>query len=33
VPELETLAGGYRDYVVRAARLDDALWEVEVSPL
>jgi hypothetical protein len=31
MPELEQLADG--DAVVRAARLDDALWEVRVDPL
>jgi hypothetical protein len=30
-PELEALANG--DAVVRAARLDDSLWEVRVDPL
>jgi hypothetical protein len=34
VPELERLASGrYDDYVVRAGRLDDDLWEVTVAPL
>ena len=31
IPELEQLAGG--DAVIRAARLDGALWEVRVDPL
>jgi hypothetical protein len=31
MPELEQLADG--DAVIRAARLDDALWEVRVDPL
>lgn len=33
VPELESLAGDRRDYVVRADRLDDTWWEVKVDPL
>ena len=33
IPQLERLAEGASDYAVRAARLDGALWEVEVSPL
>ena len=31
MPELEALAGG--NAVIRAARLDDSLWEVRVDPL
>jgi hypothetical protein len=30
-PELEALAQG--DAVIRASRVDDALWEVRVDPL
>lgn len=34
VPELEALgAGRYDAYVVRATRLEGAVWEVEVAPL
>jgi hypothetical protein len=31
MPELEALADG--NAVIRAARLDDTLWEVRVDPL
>jgi hypothetical protein len=33
IPELEALGGVHRSFVVRAERLDDTLWEVNVSPL
>jgi|SRR5438093_5699310 len=33
VPELEALAAGRGDYVVRAERLDGDWWEVKVDPL
>lgn len=33
IGELEALGGGREAYVVRARRLDGALWEVEVMPL
>jgi hypothetical protein len=34
VPELEALVGGrFAAYVVRAARLEGPIWEVEVAPL
>jgi hypothetical protein len=33
LPSLEALGGGMSAYVIRAARLDDELWEVTVTPL
>jgi hypothetical protein len=33
LPSLESLAGGMPAYVIRAARLDEELWEVTVTPL
>ena len=33
VPELEALAEGHESFVVRAVRLDGALWEADVFPL
>jgi len=33
VPELEALADGHESFVVRAARIDGALWEAEIFPL
>jgi hypothetical protein len=33
IPELEALAAGRDDYVVRAERLDGDWWEVKVDPL
>jgi hypothetical protein len=33
IPELEALAGGREDYVIRAELLDGDWWEVKVDPL